>query len=91
MDEGQIEEKINHLEKRVTDGFARMKAGCAHINSLIKPLANTCAREFTAINGHLAKVDDRLETIDGKIEAFARRMDDGVNLPHSLSTWQGRP
>jgi hypothetical protein len=58
MDEGQIEEKINHLEKRVTDGFARMKAGCAHINSLIKPLANTCAREFTAINGHLAKVDD---------------------------------
>jgi chromosome segregation ATPase len=95
MTESDFEERFDRLEKRIQEGFAhvderfaqvtsRMEAGLAHVNGLIETLANTCAREFTAINEHIAKVDDRLDSIDGKIEAFARRMDDEVEQRHAL-------
>jgi hypothetical protein len=72
------------LEKTVSEGFARMEVGFAHVNGLIETLANTCAREFASISEHFTQVDGRLDDIDGKIEAFARRMDDEVEQRHAL-------
>jgi uncharacterized membrane-anchored protein YhcB (DUF1043 family) len=77
MTEIDFGDRFDRMEKRIQEGFA-------HVNSLIETLANTCAREFTAINEHFAKVDERLDAIDGKIEAFARRMDDEVEQRHAL-------
>jgi tetrahydromethanopterin S-methyltransferase subunit G len=95
MTEIDFGDRFDRMEKRIQEGFAhvderfaqvtsRMEAGLAHVNSLIETLANTCAPEFTAINEHFAKVDDRLDAIDGKIEAFARRIDDEVEQRHAL-------
>jgi hypothetical protein len=75
---------MTQLEKRVIDGFARVEAGFAHVNGLIDSLATLCAREFAAIHVHFTGVDGRLEAIDGKIEVFARRMDDEVEQRHAL-------
>ena len=61
-----------------------MEEGFAHVNRLIETLTNTCVREFTAINEHFTKVDNRLDGIEGKIEGFARRMDDEVEHRHAL-------
>ena len=61
-----------------------MEEGLAHVNRLIETLANTCAREFTAIHEHFTKVDSRLDVIEGKMEGFARRIDDEVEHRHAL-------
>jgi tetrahydromethanopterin S-methyltransferase subunit G len=84
MKETEFEERFDRLEKKVTDGFARMEAGFTHVNGLIETLANTCAREFADIAAHFTVVDKRLDDIDGKIEAFAHRVDFEVEERHKL-------
>jgi tetrahydromethanopterin S-methyltransferase subunit G len=95
MKETEFEGRFDRIEKKVGDGFARvderfaqvafrMEAGFAHVNGLVETLANTCAREFASIAEHFTEVDGRLEVIDEKIEAFARRMDDEVEQRHAL-------
>jgi tetrahydromethanopterin S-methyltransferase subunit G len=75
MNENHFEERLDRLEKTVTEGFARMEAGFAHVNGHIETLANTCAREFAAISEHFTQVDGRLDDIEAKIEIFGRRLD----------------
>jgi tetrahydromethanopterin S-methyltransferase subunit G len=84
MKEHEFDKRLDRLEKTVRDGFARMEVGFAHVNGLIETLANTRAREFASISEHFTQVDGRLDDIDGKIEAFARRMDDEVEQRHAL-------
>jgi tetrahydromethanopterin S-methyltransferase subunit G len=95
MNEHNIEERFDRLEKKVDDGFARaderfaqvtsrMEAGFAHVNSLIDSLATLCAREFIAIQEHFTEVEGRLEVIDEKIEAFGRRLDHEAEQRHAL-------
>jgi chromosome segregation ATPase len=96
MNENNFEERFDRLEKTVSEGFSRvderfaqvasrMEAGFDHVTGLIDSLATLCAREFTAIHEHFAEVDGRLEAIDGKIETFARRIDDEVEQRHVLA------
>jgi hypothetical protein len=91
MEQPNFDERFDRLEKKVSEGFARtderfaqvtsrMEEGFAHVNRLIEMLANTCAREFTAISEHFTKVDNRLDAIEG----FARRMDDEAERRHAL-------
>jgi septal ring factor EnvC (AmiA/AmiB activator) len=85
MDEGQIEKQITQLEKHVTYGFARMEAGFTHVNGLIDALASLCAREFVSISENFTQVHKRLDDIDGKIEAFAHRVDFEAEERHKLA------
>ena len=62
-----------------------MEEGFAHLTGLIDQLANLCAREFTAIHDHFKKVDDRLDTIEGRMEAFSQRLDYEVEERHKLT------
>jgi hypothetical protein len=84
MNETELVERLDRLEKKVDEGFLRTEAGFAHVNSLIDSLATLCVREFTAIQDHFTEVDGSLEAMDGKFEAFARRMDDEVEQRHVL-------
>jgi tetrahydromethanopterin S-methyltransferase subunit G len=102
MKKTEFEDRFDRIEKKVDDGFARaderfaqvtsrMEAGFAHVNSLIDSLATLCAREFIAIQEHFTEVEGRLEVIDEKIEAFARRMDDEVEQRHALGERVSKP
>jgi hypothetical protein len=82
--EPNTEQRFDRVEKRLEEGFARMDEGFAHFHTLIDELATLCAREFNGINEHFIDVDQRLETIEGKIEVFARRVDDEVEERHAL-------
>jgi hypothetical protein len=53
MKESDFEERFDRLEKRIQEGFTQ-------VTGLIDSIANLCAREFTAINEHFAKVDGML-------------------------------
>lgn len=77
MQETNFDDRFDRLEKRMQEGFAQ-------VTGLIDSLATLCAREFTAIHEHFTKVDDRLDVIEGKIEGFARRLDDEVEHRHAL-------
>jgi hypothetical protein len=77
MDDDKFEDRFDRIEKRVADGFTQL-------HGLIDLLANTCVRGFASINKHFTGVDSRLEAIEGKIEAFARRMDDEAEARHVL-------
>ena len=77
MDEKHIDDRFDRIEKRLEESFAQ-------VHGLIDALASTCVREFASINEHFTRVDSRLEVIDGKIEAFSRRMDDEVEQRHAL-------
>ena len=72
------------MEKTVSEGFARMEVGFAHVNGLIETLANTCAREFASIAEHLTQVGGRLDDIEANIEVFGRRIDDEAEQRHAL-------
>jgi hypothetical protein len=85
MKEHEFDERLDRLEKTVSEGFARMEVGVAHVNSLIEKLANTCAREFASISKHFIQVDGRLDDIEAKIEVFGRRIDDEAEQRHALS------
>jgi hypothetical protein len=52
-----------------------MEAGFTRLNGLIDSLASLCAREFVSISEDFTQVHKRLDDIDGKIEAFAHRVD----------------
>jgi hypothetical protein len=41
-------------------------------------------REFASINERFTRADSRLEAIEGKIEAFGRRVDDEVESRYAL-------
>lgn len=84
MDDTKIEERFTRLERSMNEGFARMDGGFARLNSLIDVLANLCTREFKSIAEHFTVLDTRLESIEGKMEAFARRVDDEVEARHVL-------
>lgn len=77
MEEKHIDDRFDRIEKRLGEGFTQLQA-------LIDTLANTCVREYASTNEHFTGVDSRLEAIDGKIEAFARRMDDEAEARHVL-------
>jgi hypothetical protein len=85
MKETGFDERFDRLEKRVTDGFASMEAGFTHVNGLIDSLASLCAREFVSISEDLTRVHKRLDDIDGKIEAFAHRVDFEAEERHKLA------
>jgi hypothetical protein len=84
MKEHEFDERLDRLEKTVSEGFARMEVGFAHVNGLIETLANTCAREFASIAEHSTQVDGRLDGIEAKIEVFGRRIDDEAEQRHAL-------
>jgi hypothetical protein len=77
MDDKQIDDRFDRIERRLGEGFTQLQA-------LIDTLANTCVREFANITERFAGVESHLEVIDGKIEAFSRRVDDEVEARHSL-------
>jgi tetrahydromethanopterin S-methyltransferase subunit G len=77
MDDEKFESRLDRIEKRLEEGFTQ-------IHGLIDALASTCVREFASINERFARVDSRLEAIEGKIETFARRVDDEVESRHAL-------
>ena len=77
MDEQNVKDRFDRIEKRLEEGFTQ-------VHGLIDALASTCVREFASINDHFIRVDSRLEVIEGKIEAFARRVDDEVESRHAL-------
>jgi hypothetical protein len=84
MKEHEFDKRLDRLGKTVSDGFARMEVGFAHVNGLIETLANTCAREFASISEHFTQVDGRLDDIEAKIEVFGRRIDDEAEQRHPL-------
>jgi tetrahydromethanopterin S-methyltransferase subunit G len=77
MKENEFEERFDRIEKRIQEGFAQ-------VTGLIDSLATLCAREFAAISEHFTQIEKRLDDIEGKIEVFARRMDDEVEQRHAL-------
>jgi hypothetical protein len=77
MDDKQIDDRFDCMEKHLGQGFE-------HLQALIDTLATTCVPEFASINEHFTRVDSRLAVIDGKIEAFARRIDGEVEARHVL-------
>jgi len=77
MDDDKFEDRFDRIEKRLEEGFAQ-------VTGLIDALATTCAREFASINARFAGVDSRLDVIEGKIEAFARRVDNEIEARHVL-------
>jgi septation ring formation regulator EzrA len=58
------------------------------LKSKIELLARTMEREFRdlhhSINYRFERVNERLETIEAKIEAFSRRVDNEVEARHVL-------
>jgi hypothetical protein len=64
--------------------FALALISSIAISGLIDALASTCVREFASTNEHFTGADSRLEAIDGKLEAFARRVDDEAEARHVL-------
>jgi tetrahydromethanopterin S-methyltransferase subunit G len=77
MDDDKFPDRLDRIEKRLEEGFAQ-------VHGLLDALASTCVREFASIDEHFTRVDSRLEVIDGKVEAFARRIDDEVEARHVL-------
>ena len=75
-----------------------MQQGFTRLETVIDKLANLCAREFkliaerfatvdqhfSAIDERFTAVDESLKTIEGRIEAFARRVDNEVEERHVL-------
>ena len=84
MKEHEFDERLDRLEKTVSEGFARMEVGFAHVNGLIETLPNTCAREFASISQRFTQVDGRLDDIEAKIEVFSCRIDDEAEQRHAL-------
>ena len=75
--DADIEGRFDRIEKRLEEGLAQ-------VTGLIDKLATLCAREFASISEHFARVDKRLDDIEGKIEVFGRRLDDEVEQRHQL-------
>jgi len=78
MKEIEFEERFDRLEKRLQEGVAQ-------VTGLIDSLATLCAREFGVISEHFTQVDKGLDDIEGKIEAFAHRVDFEAEERHKLA------
>jgi tetrahydromethanopterin S-methyltransferase subunit G len=80
MDENKIEQRLASIDEKI----GTLASSVSTIASNLDMLAALCAREFSQIHKKFDAADERLNVIEGKMEAFARRVDHEVEERHAL-------
>jgi hypothetical protein len=80
MDGDKIEQRLAGIEEKI----GTLASSVSTIAFNLDMLAALCAREFSEIHKSFGAADEHLNVIEGKMEAFAHRVDHEVEERHAL-------